>query len=226
MKKITLMLCACAMAFAGLLVSCSNGSEKIVFTGETNYEYAYAVTGTKVETTVSSTNSDALVSTTTVTDTFKNGTALLSWSTDDDDTLETQNYNLKVNYGYGDRTTDYSFSGSLYTADKAAYDRDSSYSMNNWLGEGSWDFYTLDSKYFVGTTSTWNADSLTADEEKELGKSESDRTITVTGNIAEDDSLTIVVTYLERSRDNATAKTLDNKTTVYTYNLVKLGSAE
>ena len=226
MKKITLMLCACAMAFAGLLVSCSNGSEKIVFTGETTYEYAYAVTGTKVETTTYSSNSDELVRTTTVTDSFKNGTALLSWTTDDDETLETQNYNLKVNYGYGDKTTDYSFSGSLYTANKAAYDTDSDYSMNSWLGQGSWDFYTLDSKYFVGTTNTWNADSLTADEEKELGKAQGDKTITVTGNIAEDDSLTIVVTVLNRSRDNATAKTLDNQTTVYTYNLVKLGSAE
>ena len=226
MKKITLMLCACAMAFAGLLVSCSNGSEKIVFKGETTYEYAYAVTGTKVETTTTSSNSDELVRTTTVTDSFKNGTALLSWSTKDDETLETQDYKLNVNYGYGDETTDYSFSGSLYTANKAAYDRDSSYSMNRWLGEASWNFYTLDSKYFIGSTSTWNADSKTADEEKELGKSEYDQTITVTGNIAEDDTLTIVVTVLNRSRDNATAKTLDNITTVYTYNLVKLGSAE
>lgn len=222
MKKITLMLCACAMAFAGLLVSCSNGSEKIVFTGETTYEYAYAVTGTKVVTTVTSSNSDTLVETTTVTDSFKNGTALLSWTTNDDQTLETQNYNLKVNYGYGDKTTDYSFSGTSATGRS----RDSSYSMNSWLGEASWNFYTLDSKYFIGSTSTGNADSLTADEEKELGKNEDDETITVTGNIAEDDSLTIVVTVLNRSRDNATAKTLDNETTVYTYNLVKLGSAE
>ncbi|WP_027727237.1 hypothetical protein [Treponema bryantii] len=52
MKKITLMLCACAMAFAGLLVSCNNGSEYINASG-VSYDYKYKVTGTIKEATAS-----------------------------------------------------------------------------------------------------------------------------------------------------------------------------
>lgn len=53
MKKITLMLCACAMAFAGLLVSCNNGTEKYIYANEVSYTYDYNVSGTikEVETT-------------------------------------------------------------------------------------------------------------------------------------------------------------------------------
>ncbi len=46
MKKITLMLCACAMAFAGLLVSCNNGTEKYINANEVSYAYDYNVSGT------------------------------------------------------------------------------------------------------------------------------------------------------------------------------------
>ncbi len=46
MKKITLMLCACAMAFAGLLVSCNNGTEKYIYANDVSYAYDYNVSGT------------------------------------------------------------------------------------------------------------------------------------------------------------------------------------
>ena len=49
MKKITLMLCACAMAFAGLLVSCSNGAEKWIDGTTHSSHYEYAITGTVSE---------------------------------------------------------------------------------------------------------------------------------------------------------------------------------
>ena len=49
MKKITLMLCACAMAFAGLLVSCSNGTEKWIDGTSGGSYYAYAISGTVTE---------------------------------------------------------------------------------------------------------------------------------------------------------------------------------
>ena len=44
MKKISLMLCLCAMAFVGLLVSCSNG--EYIDSTSVSYDYLYKVTGT------------------------------------------------------------------------------------------------------------------------------------------------------------------------------------
>ena len=46
MKKITLVLCACAIAFAGLLVSCNNATGDYVNTTSAWNRYEYKVTGT------------------------------------------------------------------------------------------------------------------------------------------------------------------------------------
>ncbi len=63
MKKITLMLCACAMAFAGLLVSCSNGTEKWINGTEQGSEYVYAITGTVTESEETGTTGSTTVTT-------------------------------------------------------------------------------------------------------------------------------------------------------------------
>jgi len=61
MKKITLMLCACAMAFAGLLVSCSNGAEKWINGTTHSNKYEYAITGTVTESVETGTTSSTTV---------------------------------------------------------------------------------------------------------------------------------------------------------------------
>lgn len=46
MKKLILMLCACTIAFAGLLTSCKNEVEEYVDVTMKTYDYIYSVTGT------------------------------------------------------------------------------------------------------------------------------------------------------------------------------------
>ena len=46
MKKLTLMLCACEMALAMVLVSCKNEPEEYVDVTSHSYDYIYSVTGT------------------------------------------------------------------------------------------------------------------------------------------------------------------------------------
>ena len=87
-------------------------------------------------------------------------------------------------------------------------------------------FRSLGEKYFVGSGSTDSTVSLTEDQEKALGKEAGTSTISVTGDIAEGDTLTIVYTTIDVSNDDAETKDVDNQTTVYTLNLTKVGSAE
>ena len=220
MKKITLVLCACAMAFAGLLVSCNNstGDEQIILRGTTSYDYAYAVSGSKVVTTKDSRGSESsdFLDTTVVTDTFKNGVANLKWSVDDDETVSVQNYTLAVKYGYGDTET-----STDYTGTYASTDPDKRYSNNHNLGTAVFKFYSLGDKFYDGESDRYAFDALTEDDEKAETYS-----YAITGKIAEDDTLKIVVTVKNYDYDDADAKTVDNKTTVYTFDLVKIGSAE
>ena len=113
MKKITLVLCACAMAFAGLLVSCSNGSgtEEIIFRGNESNEYLYTVSGTLVETTATG-DKTLTVATTTKTTEF-GGTAVLKWDASDDKAYDYQNYELTVNPGKAKVTNSTSYSGTV-----------------------------------------------------------------------------------------------------------------
>lgn len=46
MKKINLILCACAVALSGLMVSCKNGNVDIINVTETTTNYIYKINGT------------------------------------------------------------------------------------------------------------------------------------------------------------------------------------
>ncbi len=59
MKKINLILCACAVALSGLMVSCKNGNVDIINVTETTTNYIYKINGTV-----------------TTTDTYGTGTAV------------------------------------------------------------------------------------------------------------------------------------------------------
>jgi len=78
MKKITLMLCACAMAFAGLLVSCNNGAEDYINTTSVSNTYYYKVTGSFKD--VETSGAIAAPSTETTEWTIVKGTAAVSWT--------------------------------------------------------------------------------------------------------------------------------------------------
>lgn len=231
MKKITLMLCACAMAFAGLLVSCSNGSEKIIFTDSTSYDYAYTVSGSKVVTTeVATADKAVLLTTTTKTSTFSTGAANISWSENDDATYDWKNYELNVMPGRGDYVESVKYSGTSASAQPATVDQHKDNTEITLLDWNDWDvysklndfdFYSLGDAYYLGSKSDDNSSyaAKTEDEIKDLNV-----TVAVTGNIAEDDKLTIV--YTVTAYDNGTDPVVNKKTAVYTFNLVKAGSAE
>jgi len=100
MKKITLMLCACAMAFAGLLVSCNNGSEYINASG-VSYNYNYKITGTIKEAT-----SDGAVASPekTSTDyTFTKATGYVNWYENENSYGDVPTYYIGAS-GYADKT--------------------------------------------------------------------------------------------------------------------------
>ena len=92
MKKITLMLCACAMAFAGLLVSCNNGTEKYVDTTSVYNNYRYKVTGSVTETT--STGAIAKPDTTSDVYTFTKATGSVSWTDNETSKGDVPTYNI------------------------------------------------------------------------------------------------------------------------------------
>lgn len=218
MKKITLMLCACAMAFAGLLVSCNNGSEKIIFTDSTSYDYAYTVSGTKVVTTETATDKAVLLTTRTETSSFSAGNAVITWYENDDTTQDWKNYNLKVYPSRGDRVVTTKYTGTSAESQPAVED---AHTDNIQIYSSEVDFYSLGDAYFYGSKD-FGSDPYTAKTEDQIKALTS--TVTVTGNIAEDDKLTIVYTY--ENYDFGTDPEVNKSTTVYTFNLVKAGSAE
>ena len=165
MKKITLALCACAMAFAGLLVSCSSGSVDYVDCGKTESRYIYAVYGTITTTSseeglidVSSysgnisqaLDKDGKKSTTTSSSTKKvsNGYVAATWNTDENRESNYTHYTIKGSYKY---TSTSNSSGT--------YDGDSTGSTEgNEDGTSSIEFniYDIDGTYYLydGTNKT------------------------------------------------------------------------
>lgn len=252
MKKITLVLCACAMAFAGLLVSCSNGSgtEQIIFRGDTSYDYAYTLSGTKVVTTQIANSDKRVLLTTTEETTSFDGIATLCWKTDDDSTKDYLNYSLNPTVAKANKVTTTKYSGSSASAQAAVADEHvdnlSSFDLKiNKYEDYTFDygsvtyttkelvdgllFYSFDDeKFYLGNISD-NSDYAAFAGEKSSEK-DFNKTITVTGNIEEDDSLTIVVTFVNddfnNDGDDDDANTVDAQTTVWTFKLTKAGSAE
>jgi len=218
MKKITLMLCACAMAFAGLLVSCNNGSEKIIFTDSTSFDYAYTVSGTKVVTTEYANDKALLLTTRTETSSFSAGNAVITWDENDNSTTDWKNYHLKVYPSRGDKVVAVKYSGTSAESQPAVED---AHTDNIQIYSSDVYFYSLGDAYYSGSKN-WKDDSYAAKTEDEV--KELNSTVSVTGNIAEDDKLTIV--YTVKNKDIGIDPAVDKETTVYTFNLVKAGSAE
>ncbi len=219
MKKITLMLCACAMAFAGLLVSCSNGSEKIIFTDNTSYDYAYAVSGTKVVATESAPSDKAVLHTTTTeTSSFSAGNAVITWYENDNSTTDWKNYSLSVSPARGDKVVAVKYSGTSASSQTAVEDV---HTDNTDISGLYFNFYSLGDAYYSGSKN-WENDNYAAKTEDEV--KELNYTVSVTGNIAEDDKITIV--YTVKNYDSGIDPIVNKQTTVYTFNLVKAGSAE
>lgn len=87
MKKINLILGACAIAAAALLVSCNNGTKDYVNVRTINNSYAYNVTGSVTNTTKDGNTTAADVTVTTAT--IKSALAQVTWS---EDKLNDSNY--------------------------------------------------------------------------------------------------------------------------------------
>ena len=77
MKKLILMLCACTIAFAGLLTSCKNETEEYIDVTQSLYDYIYSVTGTM--TIVEETGTPGATSKTTTTYTITQGSGSAEW---------------------------------------------------------------------------------------------------------------------------------------------------
>lgn len=226
MKKITLVLCACAMAFAGLLVSCNNNAgdtTKLINRDTTSYDNAYEFSATKVVTVETATNKATLLTTEETTTSFT-GLATITYSENDDVTEDYKNYTFAITdktKASSKKVTSYSGTAAAsQTAVKDAYtvnDSDFSPAPNS---SSSVDFYEFDGKFYLGEAS----DTDTAVYTDAYLKDTLVNTITVDGDIAEGDTLTIVVT--EDPKDTSTGTAVNKTTTVWTYKLTKAGSAE
>ena len=230
MKKITLMLCACAMAFAGLLVSCNNGSEKIIFTDSTSYDYAYTLSGSKVVTVQTATDKAVLLTTTTETTSFE-GLANISWSENDNNFNDYKFYALKVNDDIERPSSVKTYAYSGTGASGYSHDDDHVDYIGN-FNVPDVDFYSVGTKFYdANYRYVYNNGSPSWEPTKNNGYatySEADwedfidnggAAITVTGNIEEDDEVTIVVTY--SPKDTSDSPAVAKTTTVWTYKLKK-----
>ena len=224
MKKITLVLCACAMAFAGLLVSCSNdasgGDVKLIYRDSTEYEYVYELSGTIVETVQQASDKAVLLTTETTTTSFK-GLAQLSWDTNDDAFDDVTAYGLSVRgIEEANKVLTKSYSGSSASAQPAFVpehtDRLSGFTLSGLS------FYKLEDKYVAdlkfGEYAAWT-EADWKDYVDAGGK-----TIAVSGDIEEDDEITITVT--ESPADSSAAPIVNKTTTVTTYKLKKVAASE
>ncbi len=227
MKKITLMLCACAMAFAGLLVSCNNGSEKIVLTDNKTYDYVYVVSGTKVVTFEdAATDPRDLLETRTTTETFSGANGEIWWSESDDSTADYKNYIFWVDSTKGNKEVKYEQTGTNKNTDLNT-DEFTDYVD---ISDENESFYSLGEAYYLGNINLNNNPSWddVAAYSEDAAKALT-RTIKVTGSIEENDSITIVVTDVDDSTEDeypSEEKAVYKTTTVWTYNFVKAGSAE
>ena len=176
MKKITLMLCACAMAFAGLLVSCNNGSEYIEASG-VSYSYNYKITGTIKEAT--SDGSVAAPSKTSTVYTFTKATGNVNWYENENSYGDTPDYWISTS-GYAD--TVYTNAASVETK-----------SYKNEVGLPFWKLEKFEDDFYI------NLDNLSSQNEK--GKYAK---VTLDGDFG-DDEFTLTYEYtLETGTNNET----------------------
>ena len=171
MKKLTLLLCACAIALAGALVSCKNGPEEIVFTNSTSYNYKYTITGSIVEKTETGTPDN--ITETIVKRDIKGGYGTISWS--------------KENYKEYDFNNRY-FEGRL-DYDKINADESIDYQHTDWL---NFDFRPNKDKYKI----TWGWDgiySLSDSSDVTITGDFADSVTITFSNIVNDDSTEAIV---------------------------------
>ena len=241
MKKITLVLCACAIAFAGLFVSCSNdsGDVQLIYRDSTSYNYVYNLSGSKVVTRETATDKAALLTTVTETTSFE-GLAVLTWSVNDDTTKDYKQYAVSNNVDKANKVTTTKYSGSAASSQTAVADV---HVDNLRLTETEyWDdvnstyvtvpasfvvpnFYITehDEKFYYGALqNSGNSYVVYTDAEWKDYVDNGDETVAVSGSIEEGDSITITVT--EAPKDNSTGSAVNKTTTVWTYKLTKAGA--
>ena len=227
MKKITLVLCACAMAFAGLLVSCSNdagsGDVNLIYRDITENQYLHGLNGERTVTTKNGSSASDLV-TTEVKTTF-NGFASLEWVVNNNNTEDYKNYNLKVapllNENVSKKTTVHDAAASTQSDPDFIdfYD----VSSDSDFDDIDIYFYEFDEKFYIGTADESNTAVYAAKEWKDYTEA-GNPTVEVSGNIEEDDEVTITVTYAPK--DTSTAPAQHSTKTVWTFKLSKPVASE
>ncbi|MCR4630717.1 MAG: hypothetical protein K5786_03725 [Treponema sp.] len=149
MKKISLVLCACAVAMAGLLASCNNGPEEVVFVTEETTEALYDVSGSFTKTETSGLK-DATTVTKTV-DTITSGYAKFGWTSKTVNEADAVNYcvwDTKYNYKRVETVTPATGDATTTTYSEAQEDM---WWKNGWT---SAPFYTFDSAIGDGNNTT------------------------------------------------------------------------
>ena len=149
MKKMSLVLCACAVAMAGLLASCSNGPEEVVFVTRETTEALYDVSGSFTKT-VTSGLKDATTVTETV-DTITSGYAKFGWTSKTVNESDAVNYELwGSGYNYKRVETVTPTTGDATTTTYSEANEDM------WWHDGwtSAPFYTFDSAVGDGNNTT------------------------------------------------------------------------
>ena len=227
MKKITLVLCACAMAFAGLLVSCSNdagsGDVNLIYRDSTENQYLYVLNGERTVTRKVGSSASDLV-TTEIKTTF-NGFASLEWYVNNNYTEDYKNYNLKVapllNENVSKKTTINDAAAS--TQPDPAFIDFYDVSSDSDFDDIDINFYEFDEKFYIGVASGSNTAVYAAKEWKDYTEA-GEPTVEVSGNIEEDDEVTITVTYAPK--DTSTAPAQNSTKTVWTFKLSKPVASE
>ena len=199
MKKMSLVLCACAVAMAGLLASCSNGPEEVVFVTEETTEALYDVSGSFTKT-VTSGLKDATTVTETV-DTITSGYAKFGWTSKTVNESDAVNYCLwDSGYNYkrvetvtpasGDATTT-TFSeanGNLWWVD--GWTSSPFYTFDSAVGDDTTGFSKIDGKYYaLLRVSNWSTyDHMVNGTFTVTGDPETDSSFTVTMTVTDDNS--------------------------------------
>lgn len=109
MKKINLILGACAIAAAALLVSCNNGAKDYVNVTTINNKYVYNVTGSVITTNKNGTTAASSVDVTK--QTIKTALARVKWDDDKVDESNYNEYNVKIE-GKANWTNSYTAAGA------------------------------------------------------------------------------------------------------------------
>lgn len=135
MKKLTLILCVCAIAFTSILVSCKNEPEEYIDTTTKYYNYMYSVTGT-VNYEQDYGPKDAVVKT-TINRTFTQATGTAEWSENAYDKSDYQKYTIKAS-GYVDEVNKEGSNAAVNT-----------YKRSYLISSDCWTVYKNDSKYYI-----------------------------------------------------------------------------